>query len=133
MYKRQQQEEEETRRQNKRREEERKRREAFEEELKNAKKLKNEKRQIDEGLMKNGKNTNDKIENDHSQKDSTEPLQENMTKDAPEQDINNNEKEEEVLRADPETETITRKDYDELYESLSEHSEVCLLYTSRCV
>ena len=124
VYKRQQQEEEETRRQRERWEEERKRREAFEEELKNAKKLKNEKRQIGEDLMKNGKNTNDKIEDDHSQKESMEPPQENMTKDVPEQDVNNDEKEEEVLIADPETETITRKDHNELYESPSEHSEV---------
>ena len=51
-----------------------------------------------ERARRNGikKYMSDKIENDHSQKDSTEPLQENMTKDAPEQDVNNNEKEEEL-------------------------------------
>ena len=56
---------------NQRQEDERKRREAFEEELKNAKKLKNEKRQINEDLMKNR-------ENDYGKKDSTEPLQEKI-------------------------------------------------------
>ena len=119
-----QQEKEETRRQRERREEERKRREAFEEELRNAKRLKNEKRQMGENLMKEEKNANDKIEDDHSQKESVEPQQENMTKDVPEQDVNNDEKEEEVLMAEPETETIIRKDPNELYESPSEDSEV---------
>ena len=119
-----QQEEEEMRRHNERREEERKRREAFEGELRNAKKSKNEQRQIGEDLRKNGKNTNDKIEDNHNQKESMEPPQENMTKEVPEQDVNNDVKEEEVLIADPETETITSKDQNELYESPSEHCEV---------
>ena len=119
-----QQEEEETRRQRERREEERKRREAFEEELKNAKKLKNEKRQIGEDLMKNRKSTNDKIEDDHGLKESMEPPRENTNKDVPEQDVNNDGKEEKVLIADPEAETITRKDHNELQGYPSEDSEV---------
>ena len=70
--------------------------------------------------MKNKENTdgnkkqiNEKIENDHSKKDSTEPLQENVDKNTQEQDVNNNKKEEEIISTNPVIETITKNDYNE--------------------
>ena len=98
--------------------------------MKSAKKLKNKKRQINENLIKNKENTsgnekqmNEKIENDHSRKDPTETIQENVDKNTQERDVNNNKKEEEMLSTNPVIEPITENDYNELCESLNEHSE----------
>ena len=80
--------------------------------------------------MKNKENTdgnenhlNEKSENDHSKKDSTEPLQENIDKNTQEQEGNKNKKEEEIISTDPVIEKITEYDHNEIRESLNEHSE----------
>ena len=63
-----------------------------------------------------------------------ESLQEGLNKNTHEQIINdNNKKEEEIINTKPVIEPIKKNDNNISCELLNEHSETCLLYTSRCV
>ena len=76
-----------------------------------------------ENTEENENHINEEFENDHGQKDSTEPLPENIDKDTQDQEGNKKNQEEEIIDTDPLIETIMEDDNNGILESPNEPNE----------